>query len=297
MLATAPDTSNAAIAARRDTLLVGAVWAALLLAADTPTIAWTVVTDTTPPGWLSLAGAAVLVLMTLGAWASEHWRPIRGFLLALLALVGGGVAAGWLGYLVPQRWDAAMLVRSALQLIPCALLALSLLGSGLQRRDIFIAVGDVRAPSRLARWLPRWSWARLGPALVVILAAGLSVQLVLTVRPDVQHAGRLLSALPWALGFAALNAAQEEFRFRAVLLRRLIPVVGGSQALVATSALFGLAHWFGHPSGPSGVLLAGVAGWIWGRSMLDTGGSGWAWAIHAAQDVVIFLAIAMAKGA
>lgn len=85
-----------------------------------------------------------------------------------------------------------------------------------------------------------------------------------------------------------MNAAQEEFRYRSVLLARLRPVVGTAQSLLITSALFGLAHWFGHPSGASGVLMAGFAGWVWGRSMVDTGGSAWACLVHAVQDVVIF---------
>ncbi len=277
-----------------DPLLTGFVWGGVLVASDTPTIVWTLTSSAAPPAWLPLAGVAVLAAAAALAWSAARFRSIRGYLLALLAFAAGDVAVDRLGFLLPQRWDAAMVGRSALWLIPCALMALTLLGSGLRRRDVFVAVGDLRAPSRLARWLPAWSWARLGPVLVLVFAAGLSIQLAFTVEPNLSLLGRVLPALPWALAFAALNAAQEEFRFRAVLLARLVPAVGASQALLATSVLFGLAHWFGHPSGPSGVLLAGFAGWIWGRSMLDTGGSAWAWLIHAAQDVVIFLAIAMA---
>ncbi len=98
-----------------------------------------------------------------------------------------------------------------------------------------------------------------------------------------------------ALVFAAVNAAQEEFRFRAALLARLLPVVGTTHALPVTSLLFGLEHWFGHPSGPSGVLLAGLAGYMWGKSMVETGGSAWAWLIHGFQDVVIFALLIMAN--
>jgi membrane protease YdiL (CAAX protease family) len=96
--------------------------------------------------------------------------------------------------------------------------------------------------------------------------------------------------------FAVFNAAQEEFRFRAVLLGRLIPVVGASQALWITSTLFGLGHWFGHPSGPTGVVMAGFAGFLWGKSMLDTRGFAWAWIIHGFQDLVIFTLLLMASG-
>ncbi len=78
-----------------------------------------------------------------------------------------------------------------------------------------------------------------------------------------------------------------------VLLARLAPVVGTGQALLVTSTLFGIGHWFGHPSGASGVLMAGFAGYVWGRSVLDTRGFFWAWLSHGIQDVVIFLLVMM----
>ena len=114
-----------------------------------------------------------------------------------------------------------------------------------------------------------------------------------TVRPDFHLLQRAIQGLPLALAFSVFNAAQEEFRFRSVLLGRLVPVAGASQALWMTSVLFGLGHWFGHPSGPTGVVMAGFAGFVWGKSMLDTRGFAWAWMIHAFQDVVIFSLLVM----
>ena len=55
-----------------------------------------------------------------------------------------------------------------------------------------------------------------------------------------------------------------------------------------TATAFGLAHWFGHPRGPSGVALTLVAGLFLAKAMLETRGLLWPWAIHAAQDVLIF---------
>ncbi|HYS78109.1 MAG TPA: CPBP family intramembrane glutamic endopeptidase, partial [Candidatus Dormibacteraeota bacterium] len=82
-------------------------------------------------------------------------------------------------------------------------------------------------------------------------------------------------------------------RFRAVLLARLVPVIGAAQALWITSTMFGLGHWFGHPSGPVGVAMAGFAGFVWGKSMLDTRGFAWAWIIHASMDLLIFTLLLM----
>ena len=52
--------------------------------------------------------------------------------------------------------------------------------------------------------------------------------------------------------------------FRAVFLARVDQLLGAGRAMLMTSVIFGIGHWFGHPSGPSGVVLAFVAGWVLG---------------------------------
>ena len=64
-------------------------------------------------------------------------------------------------------------------------------------------------------------------------------------------------------------------------------IAWGAAALL-TAVLFGLGHYYGQPSGPIGVLMAGFAGWIWAKSMIETRGSAWAFLIHMVQDIVIF---------
>jgi membrane protease YdiL (CAAX protease family) len=276
---------------------VAIAWLAVLPASGSSGILYRVLFSEDPSVWLAVIDVVILALFFGLAYAIAQWRSLRGYFLALVALSTGSLIADRLAPAVaPSAWVARIFVNTFIQLIPCALLALSLIGSGLTRRDVFLARGTMTAQSRMPRWLPsvRWSW--FGPFLMLILAGGLAIQLVLTVRPDVHMFGLSLRGLPFALAFAAVNAAQEEFRFRAVLLSRLVPTVGTTHALLVTSLLFGLAHWFGHPSGPSGVLLAGFAGYMWGKSMVETGGSAWAWLIHGFQDVLIFEFLIMAHG-
>src|SRR5436309_15100049 len=102
--------------------------------------------------------------------------------------------------------------------------------------------------------------------------------------PDFTDRGLILRCLPCILLVAALNAANEEFQFRNVLLAHLRNVVSPSEAALLTAVLFGLGHYYGQPSGPIGVLMAGFAGWIWARSMIETRGFAWAFFIHMAQD-------------
>jgi len=276
---------------------VAIAWLAMLPASGASGILYRVLFTKDPSVSLALVDVAILALLLTLGYAITTWRPLRGYLLSLVAFAVGGLIVDRITPTVaPSGWAARMFANTFIQLIPCALLAISLIGSGLTRRDVFLAKGNMAAPSAMPRWLPPVRWAWLGPFLTLFLAGGLAVQLALTVRPDARLYGRVLQGLPLALGFAAVNAAQEEFRFRAVLLGRLLPVVGTTHALLSTSLLFGLAHWFGHPSGPSGVLLAGFAGYMWGKSMVETRGSAWAWLIHGFQDVVIFAFLIMANG-
>jgi hypothetical protein len=69
--------------------------------------------------------------------------------------------------------------------------------------------------------------------------------------------------------------------------------LGKRQVLLLTAACFGLEHYYGNPPGASGVLLAAFLGYVLGKSMLETGGSRWAWLIHWLQDVIIFSFLVM----
>jgi membrane protease YdiL (CAAX protease family) len=81
--------------------------------------------------------------------------------------------------------------------------------------------------------------------------------------------------------------------FRNSLIAPLVPAIGRSQALWLTSLRFGIGHFYGNPSGLIGAVGATLFGFLLGRSMIETGGSGWAWIIHFAEDIVIFALIAL----
>lgn len=254
-----------------------------------------------PPGWVPLANVGCLALFLGITRVVAGLRPLQGYATALLALsVGYGIGrliestSGWTAWASRAPTHQFIVADSLIELIPCTLLTLSLIGSGLSRRDVFLQWGNISATSRMPFKLPAISWSWLGPLLTVFFAGGLAAQLTSTVRPDFHMVQRAVVGLPFAIAFAVMNAAQEEFRFRAVLLGHLIPNVGAGHALLVTSLIFGLGHWFGHPSGPSGVLMAGFAGLLWGKSMIDTRGFAWAWLIHGFQDVVIFSFLLMA---
>lgn len=277
------------------------IWVSVLPASIFGDILCRAVLHVDRPHWLDLANLGCLALLLAITRLVARLRPLQGYLLALLALAVGYTIGNtiestsrWTLWAMHAPTHQFIFVDSLIELIPCALLGLSLIGSGLNRRDVFLQRGNMSAWTRLPLGLPPISWNLLGPLLSLLLAGGLAAQLTTTVGPDFRMVQRAVAGLPLAIAFAAFNAAQEEFRFRAVLLGLLIPSVGAGQALLVTSTIFGLGHWFGHPSGLSGVFMAGFAGLLWGKSMIDTRGFLWAWLIHGLQDVVIFLFLLMA---
>jgi membrane protease YdiL (CAAX protease family) len=182
------------------------------------------------------------------------------------------------------------------------LMALTLWGSGLGRRELFLVQGDVRAPAQATPGLgirAGTPWTQVGAIFLLILSLVLALFLFLSLRPTLGALPTLLVTLPAILLAAAINSANEEFQFRSVFFARLIPLLGARETLWLTAVLFGLGHFYGQPSGPVGMMLAGFAGWFWGKSMLETRGFFWAWFIHLVQDVIIlsFLVLAITSRA
>ena len=179
------------------------------------------------------------------------------------------------------------------------LAGLTLIGSGLTRRELFLRWGDLAAPAQpipflgLRKQVP-WSW--FGPAVILVFALAMVPFLYFSTWPDFGASDRILRASPWILAVAALNAASEEFQFRNLILAHLRNLFRPAEAVLLSAAFFGLGHYYGHPSGVTGVAMAGFAGWIWARSMIETRGSFWAFVTHFVQDIIILTFLAVATG-
>jgi len=181
-----------------------------------------------------------------------------------------------------------------LALIPSACIALTLLSDGLTRRDIFLAIGKLNA--RFAG-LRRIRWSFVAPAVILFMIFGLREQLrfILGDVHVARHASWIaITAL--ALSFAVINAANEEFRFRFVLVARGKRALSPSAVLWMTSLNFGLAHWDGHPGGLTGVLTTTLFAMLLCQSLYDTEGGLWAWLMHTAGDVIIFVVVLLRVG-
>jgi membrane protease YdiL (CAAX protease family) len=281
-------------------------WSAVLVASALPTIIWRESGHSRAP-WLVMAQCAILISAALAILPFPRLRSLTRFLLALAAMrIGWHFAAPWIeGRHLFLRWTASrdwnvQLLAGRLSVVAGALLmSLTLIGSGITRCDLFLCRGNLAAPAQpipflgLRKPIP---WTVFGPALLVVFGVALPLFLYFTVHPDFTAAGRIVRFLPWILLVAALNAANEEFQFRNVLLAHLRNVVSPAEAVLLTAVLFGLGHYYGQPSGPIGVVMAGIAGWIWARSMIETRGFAWAFFIHMVQDIVIFTFLAVGAG-
>jgi len=254
--------------------------------------------------WPALIQCALLIISAIAVLPFSRLRVLTRFLFALAALrLGWYIVAPWLETIEFVRmslqsasWGERLLIHRTVALAGAILMSLTLIGSGITRRDLFLRQGDLAAPAQPISFLwPRKPipWTVFGPVLLVVFGIVLPLFLYFTVHPAFSAGARILHFSPWILGVAALNAANEEFQFRNVLLAHLRNIVTPGEAALLTAVLFGLGHYYGQPSGPIGVLMAGFAGWIWAKSMIETRGSAWAFLIHMVQDIVIFSFLAV----
>jgi hypothetical protein len=247
---------------------------------------------------------AVIVAGLVVTSVVAAWRPLRPFLVVLLALVG----AQWLVFTQLGRVPAIstltgdpsfgvyMLAEQALNLVVTLVVMAVLFAIHRDRHAFYLAKGDLAAPAGPIGWMgvkPGDRWNALGRNLTIAISLGTLAFLVLSGQPSVDLVVRALPLLPVVLLAAALNAFNEEVTYKASLLSVLVGPMGSRQALWMVAAYFGIAHFYGIPYGLIGVALAWFLGWILAKSMLETRGLAWAWFIHFVQDVLIFSFLAL----
>jgi membrane protease YdiL (CAAX protease family) len=293
-----------------DAILKALAWGAILIGSMVPTIILRLFVPAVPaepvmPSWLGWAQGVVLAALWAVTWVLPTVKPVRGLVLALLAFWVGAFfssflldSAAWSNWLEGASWGIALVVtRLGIHLISVALMALTLIGSGIGRRDLFLARGNPSAPAQPSRLLllkePR-PWNRVARDFLLVYVIITLIVVWLDFRPDVSQIPRALIFLPAIVIGAAINAFAEEFQFRSMLLARLEPVVRPGQAILMTSVLFGSLHYYtGAPSGPVGALVAAFLGWVAAKSMIETRGIVWAFLFHFLADFVIYAFRAM----
>ncbi len=280
-------------------------------------MAWTIVILLTVPeivlrafirfdtSWMSAARIGLLAGSIALTYAWPFARPLRGMFVIFLVIY---LVEGWffLTAIPANRiyQDAlggdvhlAFFAERLLRLGAVVVMLIVLLLMGLRRRDFYLAIGDLRAtaePSR--RWVPRnpERWTKFGRNYALISVGLLLLFLIPAMQPSL--AGFSIGLLLFAAICAAMNAFAEEFLYRAALIPQVLPLFGKSATLLLVPVWFGLAHWFGVPSGLTGVILAVIAGWFFAKSMIETRGIAWAWSLHFVADFTVYLVLLLAGG-
>jgi membrane protease YdiL (CAAX protease family) len=203
----------------------------------------------------------------------------------------------WMSWLESSSYGIWVVAdRIQKRAIPVALTALTLVGSGIGLKELYLVKGELRAiasPARILQGNRAIPWSQIMrewlPWYVVII----NVVLWFQVRPNPEQLSTALIFIPAVLVAAVMNAFAEEFIFRSLILARLEPVVGSHSAIWMAAGLFGIMHYFGYPYGPMGSILAAYLGWIAAKSMVETRGIVWALLVHTIGDFIIYFFMAM----
>jgi membrane protease YdiL (CAAX protease family) len=280
-------------------------------------LAWAVVIVLTVPeiilraflqvdtSWMLPARIGLLAALAALTVVLPLIRPLRGMLVVFLVIYG--VEAGLFltvipgtdvyGQVLAGSADLAFFGERLLRIGAVVVMLVTLLAMGLTRRDLFLAVGDIRAiaePTR--RWIPRNAepWTKFGRNYAIISVGLLLLFLIPALKPSL--AGLSVGLVGFAGLCAAMNAFAEEFLYRSALIPQLLPLFGKNATLLLVPVWFGLAHWFGVPNGLTGVFLAAIGGWFFAKSMIETRGIAWAWFLHFLADFTVYLVLLLAGG-
>lgn len=284
-------------------------WTAMLLASNVSIIFWRELAGGEPYWWPWVHAMGLLTLFA-SMFVSTTLKPLRTYVLILLTMFLLGYGAGWDWGLIPlirsnplwvnlerqAPWALSAIATHLLRLTPASVVLVSLLLMGFRRGDLFLVKGKIDAlvePSKLIGMKKREPWTRIGSIFAVIFTVVMFIFMMITWKPSSDMFVKALPLIPISLLIAVINAFNEEFTLRAAPLSTLLPVVGKQQALMITTAYFGLGHFYGVPNGVPGVLLSGFLGWFLGKSLLETKGFLWAWLIHFLPDAFIFTFYAM----
>jgi membrane protease YdiL (CAAX protease family) len=261
------------------------------------------------PAWWFPAKAALLLAGALALQLLARERAVAGYGLVLAAVVAmqwvtvqvGGTA--WWTTLFPTgTFEGAFGGSIALKLLTLApVVVVMLLVTG-SPRAAYLTPGDLHVKASAIGWLSiradTIAWGRLAILSGLAIALGTLLLTLLTVTGFAlpPNLDRLWPLLPLIVVLALANSFAEGVVYRSAVLGPLAGALPNGTVVLVSAAFFGIAHFYGAPSGVIGVVMSGVLGWFLARATVDTRGFLAAWIIHFLQDVVIFSAIVLLGG-
>jgi len=165
------------------------------------------------------------------------------------------------------------------------------------RKEVYLCKGDLSIKADEISWIGinknMISWGKLSLISGILISLGTIFLTILTVTGSsaTVRIDKLLGYLPIIVIFALVNSFCEGIVFRSAILGSLKTLLTKNQTILTAGMFFGIAHYYGAPSGIIGVMMSGLLGWYMCRSMYETKGFVSSWIIHFMQDIVIFSTI------
>jgi membrane protease YdiL (CAAX protease family) len=217
-------------------------------------------------------------------------QPLRTYtgMLVLMTMLAVFFWNGLPMWISRQAWfpnvsgSAAAFITQAPKLVAAFVMMGVLSLRGYRRQEFFVSGASKKL------------WMGFAVALAVIMGATLST-CVVPADGQPEGAAEGLRYVPLALLLAAMNAFAEEMLYRGTLLAPLLRQVSRNQAISMTAVLFGIAHYYGTPSGIPGMVLTFIAGWVFGLAMVETRSILLPWFLHFVPDAVIYVLSVLAK--
>jgi membrane protease YdiL (CAAX protease family) len=255
--------------------------------------------------WMLLARIGLLAGSLALTYVWPLIRPLRGMLVVFLVIYA---VEAWLFLtavplsqiyrdIVGGDPNLAFFGERLMRIAAVFVMLVVLLVMGFRRRDLYLAVGDLKAtaePTRLKIPDKPEPWTTFGRNYAIISVALLLFFLIPALKPSLANLS--VGLFFFAVVCAAMNSFAEEFLYRSALIPQVLPLFGKGATLMLVPAWFGLAHYFGVPNGLTGVLLAGVGGWFFAKSMIETRGIAWAWFLHFLADFTVYLLLLLGGG-
>ncbi len=154
----------------------------------------------------------------------------------------------------------------------------------------YFTLGDISMPAKELKLFgikANDSWLKTGISLTIFISLATATFMYFQLKQVQVNWALLQSGMFWILLFSLTNSFGEEMIFRMGIVSPLKGLLQPMTIFVISAVLFGIPHLAGMPSGLIGAAMAGVLGLVLAKSLYETNGFFWAWAIHFMQDVII----------
>lgn len=156
--------------------------------------------------------------------------------------------------------------------------------------NVHFSLGRISAPAQQMKLFgikEGDTWLNTGVSLVVVISVATGTFMFFQLNQSSVDLSYLSDNITWIVLFSLTNSFGEEMIYRVGLVSPLRGQLEPTRIFIISAILFGLPHFAGMPSGPIGVMMAGILGFVLSKSVFETKGIFWAWTIHLIQDIII----------